>query len=571
MTQIRRFNWLDDDLTASLNKTNQGSIPSGRYYGFEWDGAATLTANFIHTNNGMSIIDSDSPITRIDNVGEWRTKQGGIIQETAAITATFDAPSTLNRIDLLVGQHQYVQSVGGATATYVIIKGTEGANPVAPSLTLPNEQTIIGEMYIPGGGVDLTDATFTLAVKPDFSNDTTIAHLDRTQTFQEENRISQLTAEYGVCFLDVANNRIDLSKNALGVALVDDELRRNLKKNQFLLSIITATPTTITSIIPYPHEFDLEAKQIQIFTYSPLVLSGALFYEHHFNDVQIPTLSSFKLLTIQDTLGVPSLANTWKVINGGEATINGENKFTAINSWAKTTGSINVNEVIVHNDLGNFVEMATTPSNKTVKGITGFNSNGGTFMAIKGDGEPLELIHDTADAITKKLWLPHGQSFTSFSEDEVFLFVEDIDYWRLVGTYNQIDDWHYVGDVTTGLGTSFINYSNTGLNGDLSFKRVQDNKVKFLGQVSKNDLTTPTGTLVFTLPVGYRPQISIQKNVLGKYYSTPGGVFEFSAPCVLTILPGGVVSLAPFDSFEQFGSITACVSEVFVNVEFSLD
>lgn len=568
MTQIRRFNWLDDDLTASLNKTNQGSIPYGRYYGFDWDGGANLTANFIHTISGMSIIDSDDPITTTDDVGEWRTKQGGIIQETAPITAVFDAPSTLNRIDILVGQHKYVQSTGGASATYLVIKGTEAANPVPPALSLPDQQTILGQMYIPGGGVDLTDAEFTVNPKPNFSNDNTIAHLDRTQRFLEENIIPQMTAEYGTCFLDISNNKIDLSKDSFGISLVGDDLRRNIKKNKFLLSTITVVPTTITAIEPYPHEFLLEAKEIEFFTFSPLVFSGSLFYEHHFNNVQIPAISSFKLLTIEDTLGTGTLTNTWKVINGGEATINGENSFTAINSWNKAVGAIS-GEIIIHNDLGNYIEVDTSSSNK-VKGIAGFRSTGGTVLFIKGDGQAIKFIHDTSDAITKKLWLPHGQDFTSFSEDEVFIFVEDIDYWRLVGTYNQVDSWHFVAGADS-LGTTFLDYSNTGFNGDLRFKRVHDNKVKFFGQVTKNDLTTPLSNLVFTLPVGYRPQTSIQKTVLGKYYSTPSSTFEFSAPCVVTILPGGVVSLSPFDSFEQFGSITACVSEVFVNIEFSID
>ncbi|MDX2430608.1 MAG: hypothetical protein QNK35_06735, partial [Bacteroides sp.] len=105
-------------------------------------------------DNGTTIINSDSPITEITGVGEWRTKQGGIIQETASIQATFDAPeASLDRVDILVGQHQYVQSIGGAVATYVVIKGTPSATPVAPALSLPKEQVILGEMYIPGGGL----------------------------------------------------------------------------------------------------------------------------------------------------------------------------------------------------------------------------------------------------------------------------------------------------------------------------------------------------------------------------------------------------------------------------------
>lgn len=572
MAQIRRFNWLDDDLTASLNKANQGSIPSGRYYGFVWvDTSPSLIATFEHVDNGMTIIDSDSPITRIEGVGEWRTKQGGIIQETASITATFDAPGTLDRIDLLVGQHQYVQSVGGAVATYVVIKGIEGANPIAPSLTLPNEQTVLGQMYIPGGGVDLTDAKFTVAPKPDFGGDLTVAHLDRTQTFDEENRISQLTCEFGVCFLDVSNNRIDLSKDASGVALVGDTLRKNIKKNKFVLQAITATPTTITSIIPYPHEFSLEAKEIEIFTFSPLVLSGSLFYEHHFNPVQIPVLSSFKLLTIQDTLGSGTLLNTWKVINGGEATINGENKFTAINSWAKNTGSIGANDVVAHNDAGNFIEIPTTPSNKTIKGITGFNSDGGTFLAIKGDGEPLELIHDTADPVTKKLWLPHGRSFTSFSEDEVFLFVEDIDYWRLVGTYNQVDDWHYVGDATTGLGTTFADYSNTSIVNQLRFRKLAGNKVELKGSVNKNVLTNPLNTIVFNLPTGYIPSSFNIFSLACNVHDASSGVSLYTMPCQLTVNTSGTVFINAYTGLESLAAKTFSPNNVVINVQISLD
>ena len=567
--QIRRFNWLDDDLTASLNKANQTAIPSGLYKGFAWDGAVSLVANFAHTTNGTTVVNSDDPITTISNVGEWRTKQGGIVQETSAIGVTFDAPSTLNRIDLVVGQHKYIESVGGASATYLVIKGTEGASPVAPVLTIPEQQVILGQMYIPGGGVELEDSTYTISPVPNFNNDDTIAHLDRTQTFLEENVISQMTAEYGVCYLDVAGSKIDLSKDSLGVSLVGDVLRRNLKKNKFLLGIITALPTTITSIEPYPHEFTLEAKEIEFITFSPLILSGSLFFEHHFNDVEIPTISSFKLLTIQDTLGTGSFPNTWKLINGGEATINGSNAFTAINSWDKVTGSINGDEVVLHSDGGNFVEVPTTPSTNIVKGIEAFRA--GTYMVLKGDGEPLHLVHNTSDPITKKLWLPHGKAFTSFSDNEIFLFVEDVDYWRLVGTYNQVDNWHYVGDATTGMGTTFSGYANSGFNGNLSFRMMDSNNIQFSGQVNKIDLTTASNNQLFTLPIGYRPLNSVQKLVTGTYYSVPAGTSSFSSPCILTILSSGVVSLSPFDAFEQFGSITACVSGVFVNTTFNLD
>lgn len=570
MTQIRRFNWLDDDLTASLNKANQEAIPSGRYAGFAWDGANSLLAILNHTTNGMSIINSDDPITTINNVGEWRTKQGGIIQETNGVTVNFDAPDTLSRIDIVVGQHKYIQSTGGAAATYLIIKGIPATTPVAPTLTIPDQQTILGEMFIPGGGTALEDSTYTIAAIPNFGNDNTVAHLDRTQTFLEENVISQMTAEYGVCFLDIAGSKIDLSKNAAGIALVDDELRRNLKKNKFLLSTITATPTTITSIEPYPHEFILEAKQIEFFTYSPLVLSGSLFYEHHFKDVQIPTLSSFKLLTIEDTLGTGTLANTWKIINGGEATINGENNFTAINSWNKVTGSINASDVVLHSDGGNFVEVPTTPSTNEVKGITGFKTGGGTYMILKGDGEPLKLIHNTSDPISKKLWLPHGKAFTSFNENETFLFVEDVDYWRLVGTYNQVDDWHYVGE-STGLGTTFIDYANQTTLNATRFKKNPNNTVTIEGIVDKSVLTDQANNLVFTLPIGYIPSRFYVGSSACEFYNASTGAALYTGIGRLDINNSGEVRLSSNKAIDNLSTILSTVSNASIIITINLD
>ena len=580
MAQSRLFNYLEDDLTSLLNRWHIGSIPFGRYWGFEWDGGVALAANFIHTNNGIVLTNSDTPITTTAPSGEWKTKQGGVIREDAAISATFAAnPSGDPRIDLLVGQHNYLASAGGAAATYVVITGTPAASPVAPNLTVPNEQVILGQMLVPAGAIDLSNAIFTLERHPDFAGDTTIAHTDIENNFIEEQRISNITKEWGVCFIDVPAKTIDLTKDSTGTSLTGDALRINLGRNRFFIEQILGTPQTIINVIPYPHSFNREAKEYEFYTFTNLKLGGTNFIaDAGTQEVHIKQASYFKLTSIQDFLGTGLLSGVYSVESGGEANTFGTNYFYGLNAWNKNnTTSVNAAGIITHNFIGNFIEVATTPATSDITAIQSFRGSGGTFMVVRADGEPLTLIHNSPAAVTKKLWLPNETDITSRRDSEIFLFVEDANYWRLVGTYDEVDNWHYVGDVGTGLGTTFSGYGNNILitQDKLRFKKFADGIVKLLGQIVKLDVTDPLNNVVFTLPVGYRPAFTVQLGgVVGIYYSTPAGVSQFNAPVLVTVLPSGNITLTGFSGFEQFASppaLTAAISNVILNFEFSLD
>lgn len=575
MAQIRRFNWLDDDLTVSLNKAVQSSIQQGRYHGFSWDNGSSLTANFIHTIDGFTIVNSDSsPITTTNSVGEWKTKQGGVIQETAPIQALFAAnPSGNPRIDLLVGQHQYVQSAGGAVATYVVIQGTAAATPLIPNLTLPNEQTILGQMFIPAGAIDLSNAIYTRATTPNFAGDNTIAHTERLQTFTEQQVIPQLSSEWGVCYLDATTQTIYLDRDKNNIALSGDALRRNIAKNKFIINNSVPSTTVVLGISPYPYHFLLECKNLEFFSTQTFTLDRNKFKTKGYNiDTPIDVYSSFSLATIEDSIFPGTLIETFVVTKGGEALLNSTNVFQRINAWNKTTKTIGVTGILPHSNEGNFVEVTTSPSSSTIKAITPSTLVGGTFLIIRSDSEPLTLVHNSVDSATKKLWLPNLTTITSRSNNEVFLFVEDVNYWRLVGTYDRVDNYHYVGDATNGLGTTMVDYTNTGGGDPLKFRKMADGKLHITGHILKNILTNQDN-IVFTLPTGYRPFRGRVKNVSSSAHRIDTGVLVGSTPAQLAIGSNGVVSIISYALLQSL-SVPAqqhAITNVFIDAEISLE
>ena len=171
MAQERFWNWKDDDLTFRLNWRDLGIHEAGRYRGFDWTPVAGMSFQFNHAATG--VVKTKADYTASPNIGVWLTKQGCMITEDANVTVgTVNPTSSLPRIDLIVGRHQYVYSVGGAFATYAILQGTPNAVPVAPTLPFPNEQVVLGQLYLPPNTTNLNDVgvVFTPAKVPYFAN-----------------------------------------------------------------------------------------------------------------------------------------------------------------------------------------------------------------------------------------------------------------------------------------------------------------------------------------------------------------------------------------------------------------
>lgn len=155
MAQERWWNWQDDDSTFRLNWRDLGIHEPGRYRGFDGDLTfAPLQLNLVHTSTGVT--KTKLNLTTTPKIGVWLSKQGCVITEDSNIIIPITAGNTLPRIDLIVGQHEYTQIVGGTAATYSVITGTPSLTPVAPTLPFPEKQVILGVLYVPANMISLT-------------------------------------------------------------------------------------------------------------------------------------------------------------------------------------------------------------------------------------------------------------------------------------------------------------------------------------------------------------------------------------------------------------------------------
>lgn len=176
MSQERFWNYLDDDSTWRLNSRDLIVAPHGLYCGFDPIlGAATMTLILMHLTTGVKKVDIS--LVETSKQGLWKSKQGVVVTEDASINLVIGAANVTNpRIDLIIGEHEYVQTAGGVTATYKVIQGTAAPSPVAPALVSPTKQVILGQLYVPANAADLAACTYTKAAVPDFAGNTDILH-----------------------------------------------------------------------------------------------------------------------------------------------------------------------------------------------------------------------------------------------------------------------------------------------------------------------------------------------------------------------------------------------------------
>lgn len=154
MGQIRFHNYQRPLVSFDENMRALGFIHPGRICGF--DTMAIVGGNTLgiaHTLTGVipTLLDGTGGTKR----GTVQSRQGNFIQEDAAINidVDFNVGNLNDRIDLLIMQHSFIDSVGGAAAVYSIIKGVlTGAQE--PALSDPLTQVLIGKFLIKAGAAN---------------------------------------------------------------------------------------------------------------------------------------------------------------------------------------------------------------------------------------------------------------------------------------------------------------------------------------------------------------------------------------------------------------------------------
>lgn len=192
MAQERYHNYNRPLASWDENRRFAGILYPGRYYGFDtFNDTAALVFELQHTAaSGYRHVDISEAYE--DYFGAWVTTQGVVIKETASITGltvVTNAANAFERIDLVVGTHQWDASAGGSAAAYSIIQGPNGG-PTEPALTNPEKQVIIGRLHIPASAANLTGATYEPAEEATL-NGIDFARRDKPNTFEDTN-----TSEY---------------------------------------------------------------------------------------------------------------------------------------------------------------------------------------------------------------------------------------------------------------------------------------------------------------------------------------------------------------------------------------
>lgn len=217
--QHRYFNYREDDKTFLLNQRLVGIIDAGRYRGFEYESSVGMSLTLGHSNSGIIQVGQD--ILPTAPMGLWITRQGTVIREDAAIVLPLDTNPTANpRIDLIIGSHNHVESVGGIVATYSVVKGTPSATPVAPALPNANRDVILARVLVPAGATSIAAANVTPEPTPTYAQDPQIAFLNKTQYFKNAHATKSMAKDVGFGQFDLANDAIVLGK-AGAVGLVN--------------------------------------------------------------------------------------------------------------------------------------------------------------------------------------------------------------------------------------------------------------------------------------------------------------------------------------------------------------
>ena len=198
-----------DPTTADLNRWMTGLFPAGLYRGFLAN-AFTHDMNLhIYHYGGFTYIQTNGAESAI--TGYYITKEGFKIEEDGNFTFAINPTAGLPRKDILVATHQYVATTGGTAAVYSIIQGTPSSTPVAPALTDPAHQTLLGTLFIPASTsfLDTGPVTYTVPAPPRFNFDQgNYAYID-VQNFFSVRQTIQSMAFGEVAEAEVVAHAID--------------------------------------------------------------------------------------------------------------------------------------------------------------------------------------------------------------------------------------------------------------------------------------------------------------------------------------------------------------------------
>lgn len=204
MSQKIYLSWQEEDASFLIGEMFMGSMPEGRCRGFDTFVSTNsmelvLTHDILETGFQYTLKDPEGNPDQSVPCGLVRTKQGQMVVESGNLNPVTIPPNTSgnDRIDLIVCEHTYYSTPGGVGATYILIEGTPSSSPVAPALTNPNVQVVVGQLYVPDGttGLDNPGVTWTPTERPEFNGLTLQQDFANLEMFVN-NFVTTMTANF---------------------------------------------------------------------------------------------------------------------------------------------------------------------------------------------------------------------------------------------------------------------------------------------------------------------------------------------------------------------------------------
>lgn len=469
--QNRRWDYKDDDKTLWLNYSNAPYRPAGLYNGFDIDQSLTTgtTLRLIHTR-GWERVDVGSSTS--SKVGVWITKQGISIEQNENVELTINANSSGNpRIDIIIGSHQYVETVGGAAASYSIVQGTPSATPVAP--VVPNSKTdvILGYMEVPDGAANINNITYHKAITPKFGDDDSVVKTNVDNNFTESNTFNSLTVNILEGDIDRANSKIVLNNSSEEINKTGVGINYNLSyqdSEEFvLINTIEVSGTPVEG-----HTLRLKTP-VELYFLCGFP-TGNIVNEKGTNYTIVPVNNYVDLIYHNSEWVItPRMPQGHKLEN-----------ILMLKDISVTLSSNRIGDT---NSIGNYFKVSNS-GNDTLKYVIAndllsntYIDNTGTLLVIEftNTNSVVNLTHQSSNVPTGYLsmWLPNEEDM-SVNTNQTLMFIRSNDYWKLVGYYpinETIDTWN---NATINSTNGFSNKTNNGLQ-----YRLENNLLRLRGIV----------------------------------------------------------------------------------------
>ena len=544
MAQYRRWNWEDDDSTFDMNWRDLLFFPPGLYTGFDAKNLGSSgTLAFVLWHNATGVRKVDESLSSTPKNGLWRTKQGVCVYEDDVIPLTLGANlSSFPRIDLVVGTHQYLETPGGAVATYQIIQGTPGATPVAPALTFPNQQVILGTFYVPAGTTDLAAVglTYTRSLTPAFAGDPSIVYTNRVQEITATKQLDHVTV------------------NPLTLAYTTDTLTATADSNVYLIPNVGGDYLNVNTVT-LPFNTTGRGNKILAVTLQRIKLNfsgGNLASFTGAGVAYIEAGETFELLDLFGTIGFEYLTTSlFLVLKGGEAPRGLQAKFMSMvmHNISNTAVADAGNTIFQYRDANILVVTLDFAALNATGGLKGINSNDlywdGTNLFTKGggryilnfidsgaSGKPLTITIGASVPSSHKPFGSAGNAGTLYVDTGGFVecFESAFNYAiiAIYDTHTAVWRTRFEDRILANTYPGLVMGTHWTLP-NIWFRKNGQGEVIVEGVASITG-TTGASQLIFILPAGYRPFQRVQ------------------VPC--TLLTGTVYSIVPIE-IETTGEI----------------